>query len=330
MSIAIVKQGIMDTFQDNGRYGYQHLGITPGGSVDRFAAKVVNALVGNSPDEAVLELHFPAAQILFEYDALIAIGGADWNPMINDRPIPLWRPIFIRRNTLLQFPQIVNGMRCYLALAGGWNIEKWLGSYSTQPIAEKGGFKGRKLLTGDRIEFREYHLNWISRVHDDHIVVPLPWSANVGEIYANPNSLSYIRGHEWDLLTETSRYAFSTQPFIVTQAADRMGYHLQGPHLHLKMPFDDPLPSVVVSGTIQLQPTGQLTILSADHQTTGAFPKLGHIISAQLPKFAQLRPGQPIRFYPIEQEQAEEMLIESENLLDILTEASRENLKPYL
>lgn len=329
MSISIVKQGIMDSFQDTGRYGYQHIGINPGGAVDRYAARVVNALVGNSWDEAVLELHFPAAQILFEYDALIALGGADWQPMLNDKPVSLWQPVFVRRNTILQFPQGKSGMRCYMALAGGWDTESWLGSNSTHQLVGKGGLKGRKLMTDDKIEYREYHLNWISRVHDEQIMLPLPWKANPGQMYSNPQTLFFIKGKEWEELTETSRYAISSQSFLVRPASDRMGYQLEGPALK-RTNQDEMLPSAVSSGTIQLLPSGQLIILAADHQTTGVYPRIGHIISAHLPKFAQLRPGQAVRFHPADISVAEKLLYTMEQDLHVLTAACEDHLKPYI
>src|ERR1041384_2010028 len=103
MSLRIIKAGILDSFQDCGRWGYQHLGINPSGVMDVFAAEVVNMLVGNECSDAVVELHFPAASILFEEEALIALGGADLSATINGEEIELWQPVIVSKNCLLQF-----------------------------------------------------------------------------------------------------------------------------------------------------------------------------------------------------------------------------------
>src|SRR5688572_12805953 len=109
MSLFIVKTGLLDTIQDTGRYGYGSFGINPTGAMDRYAAQVANSLVGNEWDEAVVECHFPAAQILFEKDVLISITGADFNPYLNNEALPLWKPIMIRKNTVLHFQKVRNG-----------------------------------------------------------------------------------------------------------------------------------------------------------------------------------------------------------------------------
>ena len=89
MSLRILKNGLLDTIQDRGRYGYQHLGINPGGVMDANAMRLANALAGNPIEEAVLEMHFPAAEIFFEETVLIALGGADLTPMIGNKEIPM-------------------------------------------------------------------------------------------------------------------------------------------------------------------------------------------------------------------------------------------------
>src|SRR5215470_4449149 len=103
MSLKIIKAGVLDTIQDLGRYGFQHLGINPGGAMDRFAAQIVNMLVGNSMDEAVIEIHFPASIFLFEQETMIAIGGADFSATVNGEDIPLWQPVIVSKNSVLQF-----------------------------------------------------------------------------------------------------------------------------------------------------------------------------------------------------------------------------------
>src|SRR6476661_8216242 len=111
MPLLIIKPGLSDNIHDNGRYGYSKYGINPGGAMDRFAARLANSLVGNSADKALLEIHFPGPQALFTEDALISITGADFTPTLNEEPLPLWHPILVKKNTLLQFSAQKKGAR---------------------------------------------------------------------------------------------------------------------------------------------------------------------------------------------------------------------------
>ena len=103
MSLRIRKSGLLDIMQDGGRYGYQHLGINPGGVMDMTAMKIANALVGNDAGEAVLEMHFPAAEIVFEETVLIALSGADFTATVNGDAVPILTPVIIKQGSVLQF-----------------------------------------------------------------------------------------------------------------------------------------------------------------------------------------------------------------------------------
>ncbi|HEY4338125.1 MAG TPA: KipI antagonist, partial [Puia sp.] len=131
MAFSIIKPGLLDTIQDLGRHGFGNIGVNPGGAMDIYAAQVANLLVGNDQHEAVIEIHFPGPQILFEQNTLISITGADFSPTINDEKIPRWQPVVVRKNTVLHFPSLVQGGRCYLSVHGGYCLKKWLNSYST-------------------------------------------------------------------------------------------------------------------------------------------------------------------------------------------------------
>ena len=144
----------MDTVQDMGRYGCQHLGINPGGAMDKLSARVANILVGNDTNEAVIELHFPAAAFFFEQPSLIAISGADFSANLNGEEIPCMRPVMVSKYSILQFHGIKNGARAYLSVHGGLAIKPWLNSYSTNLKAGAGGYMGRVLQKDDEIAFR--------------------------------------------------------------------------------------------------------------------------------------------------------------------------------
>ena len=317
MPLQIIKPGLLDVIQDHGRFGFSKYGINPGGVMDRFAAKMANTLVGNSAEKAVLEVHFPGPQALLTEDALISITGADFAVTINDDEIPLWHPVIVRKNTVLQFHTLKKGARAYLAVHAGFYVEKWLESFSTNIKAAAGGWKGRKLEKGDELPFGFHEVNFAAHLKTDKPFRVLPWSPDIQDVYYPEREVSFIAGKEWNLLQEASSIALEEQPFNITSHSDRMGYRLSGSPLLLKEPVEcisDP----VSFGTMQLLPDGQLIVLMADHQTTGGYPKIGHVISADLPKLAQLSAGDAIRFKQVDLHTAASLYLhqqkESENL----------------
>lgn len=317
MAISIVKPGLLDTIQDMGRFGYGNWGINPGGVMDTYASRVANMLVGNETTEAVIEIHFPGAQILFEQNALISLTGADFTPTLNDEPLPLWRPIVVRKNTVLHFPKLQHGARCYLAVHGGINVDKWLGSYSTNLKAEAGGYFGRKLEKGDEITFHESSIYFPGLLKEGKDYQVLRWKAANGKAYNYPNEIFFTRGNEWDWLNESSRNDMLENNFIIHPYSDRMGYRLKG--VELKRDIQQELVSSGVNfGTLQLLPDGQLILLMADHQTAGGYPRIGHVITAHLPKLAQLRPSDCIHFSMVDVCMAEELLFAMQQELNIL------------
>src|ERR1700733_355450 len=228
MSFSIIKAGILDTIQDMGRRGYGSWGIGPGGAMDSYAALVSNLLVGNAGCEAIIEIHFPGPQILFEQNTLIAITGADFSPMVNDEAIPRWQPVVIRKNTVLHFPSLVQGGRCYISVHGGFCMEKWLGSYSTNLKAAAGGWHGQPLKKGDEIPFSENSIYFAGLLKEEKDFGILPWRVNVGELYRDPHGIGFIPGNEWASLSPDSQKHFLSNTFLVHPSSDRMGYQLNG------------------------------------------------------------------------------------------------------
>jgi antagonist of KipI len=325
MCISIIRPGLLGTIQDMGRYGYGSLGINCGGAMDRYAAQVANMLVGNDVHEAVMEIHFPGPQILFEQNVLISITGANFTPTLNDMPLPLWQPLLIRKNTILHFPKLEQGARCYVAIHGGFCIKSWLGSYSTNLKAGVGGYQGRKFEKGDELMAKESHLYFAGWMKQNKDVVALNWRADIAAAYQHPNEIFFIEGNEFKDLTDSSANDFLESNFIIHPFSDRMGYQVKGPELQLKEKTE--LVSASVSfGTIQLLPSGEIVILMADHQTTGGYPRLGHVITAHLPKLAQLRPSDCIQFKKISIDKAEELLFAQQKELAILQTACLDHL----
>ncbi len=305
MSLKILKAGMLDTIQDMGRFGFQQFGINPSGAMDKYAAAIANVLVGNGQNEAVIELHFPAPAIFFEESALIALSGADFDANINGRSIPLDQPAIINQGRTLQFRSLKNKTHCYLAIKGGIRINSWLNSYSTNIKAEAGGYSGRRLLKDDVLELND-EKSYDLPDEDDFKI--LPWKANEESGKSSSIELMIIKSNEWDWLDETSQEKFLNNPFYVSPNSDRMGYRLDSEPLSSSIKTEL-ISSAVNFGTIQLLPDGQLIILMADHQTTGGYPRLGNIISTHLPKLAQMKTGEEVRFRFTDNETAEDLLI---------------------
>ena len=325
MSISILKSGMLDTVQDVGRYGFSNLGINISGPMDPYAMKVANLLVSNPIEKAVVEIHFPGPQILFEQNALISLTGADFGATINGESVASWKPLVIKRKSVLQFSYPHSGARCYLAVHGGFCVPKWLDSLSTNLKAKAGGWHGRKLEKGDEINFGETSLYYPVLLKENSIS-ELPWSIDKKNVYEHPHEIGFIPGHEWGLLSEDAQQTLLQSNFIIHPSSDRMGYHLRGPEIILQDNFQ--LVSTGVSfGTIQLLPNNQLVILMADHQTTGGYPRIGHVISAHFPKLAQLAASDCLKLKPVDINIAEELLFSQEMELQILHHGCFERMK---
>lgn len=326
MSISITKPGILDTLQDAGRYGYQHLGINPGGAADGVAMAIANALVGNNSNYTVIEFHFPAGVLQFEEDTLIALSGADFNAQINDKNLPLNAPIFIGKGSTLKFTALTKGCRCYMAAHGGFVANEWLGSYSTNSRAKAGGYKGRNLLAGDVIEFNK-RADY-SHVLKQNYFLPLLYKASYPGVFPAKPVLRICAGNEYSLLTNAAKEVLLNTRFSITRDSDRMGCRLTGIPLQINMQ-QGIVSAGVTKGTIQLLPGGQMVVLGADSQTTGGYPRIAHIATADLHLAAQLLPGDTVQFNLIAIDEAEHLLIQQRQYLLQLQDACNLRLQEF-
>lgn len=319
MSIRVIKAGMLDSFQDGGRYGYQHWGINPGGAMDLVALQVANMLVGNAPMETALEMHFPAAELLFEHAALIAVSGADFSAVANDVSIALNKPFVVAAGTIVRFLRREKGARVYLAVAGGFQLARWLGSSGTNLKVHAGGM-GRRLQKDDRILISE--TDQLTETQSG----PLSWQASVGDLY--PAGLTrFIAGAEYDWLG-AGKDLLGHEAFRLEAGSDRMGYRLRGRPITADA-ATEMISTAVTKGTMQLLPDGQLIVLMADHQTTGGYPRAGHVITADQPSLAQLGPGESIRFSCVSIETALSALNAQQRNLQQLQNACTFRLKQY-
>jgi len=326
MSLKIIKAGVLDTIQDHGRFGYQSSGINPGGAMDPFSARLANCLIGKQMDAPAIEIHFPAPTIVFEEATIICITGADFDPLINQDSIPNNHPVAVNTNTILEFKKVRSGARCYISILQGLILQKWLNSYSTNLKVEAGGYEGRALESGDVLQYgrEETICNYLQ----SSAYRVLPFKA---ELYSGSptNCVEVIKGSEWDWLTAESQHLFTTKPFAISKLADRMGYRLQGEVLEVRKQ-KQLISSAVSFGTLQLLPTGQLIVLMADHQTTGGYPRVGHMISAHLPRLAQMKPHDAIRFEFVDIETAEQQIVQQYQYLLSVQHASAFKIKDVL
>lgn len=318
--IRILKAGILDTFQDNGRFGFARWGVNSNGAMDQFASGVSNALVGNALETAVLEIHFPAPEILFLSDSLISLAGADFSPLINGSRVPVWKSIHVPAGAVLTFSKKVKGMRCYLSVQSGFDLPAWLGSASTNLKSKTGGFSGRALKKGDEITFRQRKPASDPRTD----VMTFPWSVNHSFIYSD-EPVKITPGNEWNWLDATSARLMVTTKMSIESSSDRMASFLRHDPISF-VRHDQLLSSAVTFGTIQALPSGKLCVLMADHQTTGGYPRVAHIISAHLPKFSQSGPGEMFTFSRTTVEEAEKMLLSLQDLLLSLKKSLHEKL----
>ena len=322
MSLRIIKAGILDTLQDEGRYGHQYLGINPGGAMDQFSARLANALLGKELNEPVIEMHFPASQIQFSEQTVICICGAHFSPTINNVEIPLNHPILVPEDSVLQFQKLQAGARCYLAFLHKFELNVWLNSYSTNTKTGSGGYKGRAFERYDHIIFR----GKISLPKTTSFKV-LHWTTN--DTVPIKNEVEFILGSEWHWLSKETQIIFQESWFQIGNDSDRMGFRLRGKELWTKN-AGQLVSSAVSFGTVQLLPNGQLIILMADHQTTGGYPRIAHVTSAHLPILSQKKANDALKFVMTDLKSAEEKIIKQERYLNEIQMACKFRMENFL
>lgn len=288
---SVLKPGLFTTFQDDGRKGYQALGIPVSGVMDSFAHQVANILVGNRRHAAVLEVTMSGPKLLVENDAVISVCGANLSPKINGMEAPLWTSFPIKRGDILSFGKNVSGARSYISVAGEFEIPCILGSQSTDTKSKI----GRPLNKGDVIYCVTLKSSFKNRqrIRSQDLIT-----------YSEKVSLRVILGPHLDYFTNDAISAFLKSEFIVSSHSDRMGYRLDGMEIpHAKNPgiFSE----AVSFGSIQVPESGKPIILMADRQTTGGYPILATVISVDLPLLAQAVPGTIIHFKETTVEEAQ-------------------------
>lgn len=317
MSIEVISPGLCTTVQDMGRYGYQRHGVNVSGTMDPFSLQMANMLVGNAGNDAVLEVTLNGPTLKFQKDMLIAVCGGNFHLTINKMPVMSNRALWVKSGSVLKFGHATKGCRAYLAVAGGWDVPLVMGSRSTNLRAKFGGFAGRLLQAGDRLDHKPpgaYSLFLAQQLTQNAEAaasfVQASWYICSPPFLNESERIARVlRGEQFDHFTSSSRESFFEQPFYASTQSDRMGYRLTGSTLALTKPLEL-ISAAVTMGTIQVPPNGEPIILMADRQTIGGYPKIGYVASVDLPIIAQLRPGESIRFQEISLQEAQMALYE--------------------
>ena len=287
----VIEPGLLTTVQDLGRPGAVAGGVPPGGAMDRFAHRAANLLTGNSAGDATLECTVVGPLLEAVAPCVIAVTGADLGPRVNGAEIPGWTAIAMATGDRLSFSGRRDAARSYIAVAGGFAGDRWLGSRSTYLLAGRGGMHGRRLEAGDVLE-----------VATEHPAVPgRTLAAALRPDYAS-HTLHAMAGPHVRRLDSDGRRALFGGTWRLSPASDRMGARLEGPPLVAS--GDDVLSFGLVAGSVQLPRSGGPILLLADHQTAGGYPVVATVVSASMPAAGQLVPGDEVRFALVNAAQA--------------------------
>ena len=304
-SLLVEKPGLLTTVQDLGRPGYGPLGVSPSGVADPVALRLGNLLVGNEPDAAALEMTLVGGRYTFPEGAVIALAGADFGANLGGRPTEMWVAHAVLPGDTLELGLTRSGARCYLCIAGGIQVESFLGSASTHLLSGLGGFAGRALRKGDVLQFGAPE----GRIRRRRI------SAKTLETLKPRKLLRVTQGPQADWFSEETIRAFFEGAFRVSEDSDRLGLRLAGASLAPQSPREM-ISEGVSLGAVQVTPSGQPIILFVEQQTAGGYPKIANVIGADLYCIGQLRPRDEIRFKRVSLDEARALWIAQQQLLN--------------
>jgi antagonist of KipI len=304
-SLLVENPGLLTTVQDLGRPGFGPLGVSPSGAADPVALRLGNMLVGNEQGTAALEITLVGGRYTFPEGAVIALAGADFGAKLDGRPMEMWVPHAVLPGGTLELGLTRTGARCHLCIAGGIQVESFLGSASTHLLSGLGGFAGRALRRDDVLQLGAPQ----QKIRRRRI------SAKVLETLKPRKSLRVSEGPQVDWFSEETTRTFFQGAFRVSENADRLGLRLVGASL---MPEStrEMISEGVSLGAVQVTPSGQPIILFVEQQTAGGYPKIANVIGADLCCIGQLRPRDEIRFERVSLEEARALWIAQQQLLN--------------
>lgn len=310
MAITVLTGGLLTTIQDAGRTTQQASGFSVSGVMDPWAYRLANLLVANSPTAAVLEITGVGPTLLFHQDCVVALTGATGQATLAGAPFSFYQAQLVHAGQILTIKQLRNGLRSYLAVAGGFNVPKVMGSRATSIRYRVGGFHGRALQDGDVLPLRSATA-FIPNYGQRRLTAPT---------YAKKQiKLRVTPGPQFEQFSPAVQQDFVHASFKISTAADRMGYRLTGTHLKVAQ-GGNLLSEGTFFGGVQVPQNGEPIILLADRQTTGGYPVIAVLASVDLPLIAQAQPGMQVNFEMITFAAAQRLLQQQQQRFKQLTQ----------
>lgn len=302
----VIYAGPQTTVQDTGRSGLYHLGFPPSGAADRYSFTIGNFLLGNPVHYAGLEMAILGPTLEFEKTTVIAVTGAPCQPHINGSPVPMWENLLIRKGDILSFKTSRQGVRSYLCVSGGVQVPKVLGSHATYMLGKLGGFDGRPLQAGDKLNISEPFPGVLKRIG---MRVP---DSFIPE-FKRDQSIRAVMGLSSYLVSDEGVKTFLETDWVLSAESDRVACRYTGPSIALKdfepsFGAGDSSFNVVDTyypiGGIMIPNPQELIVLHLDGTSGGGFVTIGTVISSDLDLLAQLRPMSTARFLAVTTDQA--------------------------
>ncbi len=279
--VEVLKAGPLASVQDKGRTGYERWGVPLGGAMDRPALLQANALVGNTAGQPCIEIGPGGLHLRLSGRTMVAVTGAKASVWLNGQPMPLHRAYIVSEGGVLQIGHAPQGMWSYVAIAGEWQVPRWLGSASAVPTAVSAPGLPQPLKSGVIWEIQAAGIDQIGAA-----ATPADWLPG--------GAVAMMKGPEWHWIPPVAQHHLLSEAFTISRQVSRMGYRLSDRLLAHDLP--ELISSPVVPGTVQLTRGGELIILMADAQTVGGYPRLGVLNEVQLARVAQMRPGEQLQF----------------------------------
>ena len=305
--IEVLQAGTFSTIQDEPRSGFSHWAVGPGGTCDIASLHLANALVGNSPEMAAIEMTSSGPSLLFHEATCIAWVGANCEGIVNNQHIPGNRPVWIPKGAILQFSPLNPGFRSLLAIGGGLDLPETLGRFGSHISADIGP---RRLEKGDHLTLLNPKVplksSFLKSLYIENDLPAYPkW--HIRSPFLPSHLITQIRclaGPHLSFLGAKERELFWSTIWTVSNQSNRMGVRLQGA---FKVKKDLPhIPSQAIAfGTVQFPPSHEPIIMLAEHQTTGGYPRLAEVIDSDLMKLAQAKPGSKLQLQLIDLEEAD-------------------------
>jgi len=295
-TVEVLEGGLLTSVQDGGRPGWLRLGVPEGGALDRAALAAANRALGNPATAAGLECTLVGPTLLFRATTRLALAGGDLGAVLERAdlgawPVPHGVAVLARPGNVLRFAGRRSGCRAYLALAGGLDVPLVLGSRSTDLGSGFGGFAGRALRAGDRLALGGAPPA-AGRGAQSWAAGPIPAGPvlRVTAAAEQPVRVRVVLGPQQEHLAPEAVRRFLDAVWEVSAASDRIGLRLAGPRLTHVGPAEI-VSEGMLPGAIQVPPDGQPIVMLADGPTTGGYPKLACVVTADLDRLAQCVPG---------------------------------------